>query len=96
MQVSSPLSPDRGEPRERAGDVMPDLARLLVETRAAIVVVVAVAVAVAAAAASLTPQAPRERYLAIVPDGEPADSDSLDRKHSMAAPLGQESAGERA
>jgi hypothetical protein len=94
MQVSSPLSPDRGEPRERAGDVMPDLARLLVETRAAIVVVVAVAAA--AAAASLTPQAPRERYLAIVPDGEPADSDSLDRKYSMAAPLGQESAGERA
>jgi hypothetical protein len=96
MQVSGPLQPrpwrDRGEPRERAGDVMPDLARLLVETRAAIVVVVAVA----AAAASLTPQAPRERYLAIVPDGEPADSDSLDRKHSMAAPLGQESAGERA
>jgi hypothetical protein len=93
VQVSGPLSPDRGEPRERAGDVMPDLARLLVETRAAIVVVVAVA---AAAAASLTPQAPRERYLAIVPDGEPTDSDSLDRKHSMAAPLGQESAGERA
>jgi hypothetical protein len=94
MQVSSPLGPDRGEPRERAGDVMPDLARLLVETQAAIVVVVAVA----AAAASLTPQAPRERerYLPIVPDGEPADSDSLDRKHSMAAPLGQESAGERA
>jgi hypothetical protein len=95
MQVSGPLSPDRGEPRERAGDVMPDLARLLVETRAAIVVVVVV-VAVAAAAASLTPQAPRERYLAIVPDGEPADSDSLDRKHSMAAPLGQESTGKRA
>jgi hypothetical protein len=94
MQVSGPLSPDRGEPRERAGDVMPDLARLLVETRAAIVVVVVVAVA--AAAASLTPQAPRERYLAIVPDGEPADSDSLDRKHSMAAPLGQESTGKRA
>ena len=29
MHVSGPLGPDRGEPRERASDVMPELARSL-------------------------------------------------------------------